>query len=170
MSEYINLSISFFAVLISLASFVYSWRQYRDGVSVRGRDELIDALNSFSRFKIMHNLMVRERRRTGVELEGYEQELIATFEDMLASQEVLSEAIHVLLGRKNVKVNQDFLTSLRVAKQGSDSMSHWVDLLFDRFKRFNENRVFELKDKLDSLKADLDEVQAYLPKNKRGGE
>lgn len=149
--DIMNLSLSIIAIIISIMAIIFGRRQHAKDVDRRNHEVLSEVLSSFSRFKQIHEVMLREREKTGAEMDGAEKEIFTMFKTLETINEELTEKIIELLkGRKFTFSEQDWAQIL-IVKQHCDAMSNWVELRYDRFKRYNDNRVTELKDSMEKL-------------------
>ena len=160
MTDPINLAISIVALALSAASAAYTWLEHRKAARLRIRDEIIEAIASFDRYRTAYMAMSREREKTGESKEDFEQDAFNSFQKISQLYERLSNSLREHLDSGTYKkFDEAGLIELRCVKQSADSFTAKVEMFFDRFKRFNENRLPEMKEQLKSVHQLLESIQ-----------
>lgn len=160
-----NVAISTTALILSIGSAIYGARQYRASESLRTRDELIEALGAMTRFDIMYNAVRRERAKTGMPTTDFEKEAFEGFDLLQESHKAIRPSIELLLSQNKITPTFKELGSFRIYRETAIAQTDWLRLLHERFVRYNENKIgelrlklIEIREKLIALGADLSEI------------
>ena len=152
MRDQLNLLISATALALSIASALYTWFEHRKLSRLRIRDEVVEALAAFDRYETTFMAMSRERDKTGDSKTPAEQSLFDKLETACREFQLLSGDLRILLTRNTIRFDERAMAELRSVAQMADSLSAKHQVFFDRFRRFNDNRLPEMRDKLESLR------------------
>ncbi|MDH4133884.1 MAG: hypothetical protein OEV31_03775 [Gammaproteobacteria bacterium] len=157
--ETINTIIALLALVISVVALAISRRQYLHDTEIKYREELSGILAVFAKFRTTYSLMKRERDKTGAEITEYEEEIFSQAEKLCNLQDEVEGLIKKALEQDVIKYDRALFSQAKVFRDQTEGLSHWVEHMFDRFKRFNENKLPELKKKIDEIQKKLDSLQ-----------
>ena len=149
--DFVNLSISLGALVISLIALLFSKHQYTRESQIKIREELLMAVASFQKYRNIYDVMIRERKKTGNVVDEYEQEVLDDLEEFENKMKETEENIKRLLVRKRINIALEDLSHIRLTHHHAESMTQWAEFRYERFKRFNENQIQLLKDKVERL-------------------
>jgi hypothetical protein len=149
-------------------ALIFSRQQYIRDAEIKIREELSSTLAVVHRFRIMYEIMVRERKKTGAEIEEHEQEMFSTIQTLFDKYKEFDDMVKLILKDKKLNVGKNLLSHAYLVKNSVEPLTQWMELLFDRFKRFNENRLPELKEKVDEINATLERMGIHTSPRQTG--
>ena len=155
MTDYIALIISFAALAVSICTAIYSHVDRRRTLHRAAREELLEAIASFDHYETSLMALTREREKADSAAEGLEEKLFEQLNCLSEQFSGLSGELREILLKRIDEVDERLLVEIRSAKQMADSSTGKLEMFFDRFKRFNENKLPELRERTEALHRSL---------------
>ena len=97
--------------------------------------------------------MLHEREKTGSEIIKEEAEMFSRLDSFEEVSVDLTKKMTKALQNKKLKLDEQAISQALIVKQYSESLTTWLEFRHDRFKRFNDNKVSELKEPFEKLSA-----------------
>lgn len=160
--ELVNTFIAILALVLSAVALYYSRIQHLQVEEMRVKGEILSVIKEFRRYGHITSEMRREREKTGFELVQGEVEIFKLFDAMHSLHDRLEEKLKKLLMQRKFKVDNALLSQALIVKTQTEAMTQHIELLHQRFLRFNQNNIPELKEKLEKISADIDKYKPAI--------
>jgi hypothetical protein len=157
--EIANTFIAILALVLSAVALYYSRIQHLQAEEILVKEEILRVIKEFRRYQLIVSEMKREREKTGSELDQGEIKLFQQFDSMHSQQDQLEDLLEIMLMRKKFKANNELLSQALITKTKTEAMTQHIELLHQRFLRFNQNKLPELKERLDKISTELDKYK-----------
>lgn len=160
--ELVNTFIAILALVLSAVALYYSRIQHLQVEEIRVKGEILSAIKEFQRYRHIVSEMKRERGKTGCELDQGEVEIFKLFDTMHSLHDQLEEELNKLLMQKKFKVDNVLLSHALIVRSQTEAMAQHIELLHQRFLRYNQNKLPELKEKLERITADIEKYKPAI--------
>ncbi|MBN1008881.1 hypothetical protein [Amphritea pacifica] len=159
--ESISLLTSLFAIAISLLALFWSRKQYLLDSEIKMRQELSSFILLAQRLDDSFYLMERERNKTGIPMDDGELAIFERHKEMLGVVDETRDELKSLLEKENLKYDKMLMNHLFILKSHSEGIIEWCERRFDRFSKFNENKIVEMKEKVEEMQ----EIAKFVTEN-----
>ena len=156
--EYINLIISLLAIILSVIAIVFGWRAHSIQSCQRKREIISDLIGSLKKFSHTYEIMLQERKKTGSEICDDEERMFLKLDSFSEVSDELTEKMTKALQNKKFNLKDHEISQALIVKQYSESLTTWLEFRHDRFKRFNDNKISELKEPFKKLSAIFEKI------------
>lgn len=153
----INLVISISALVIAVATAFAAHYYHIKGDQRRKRELLLETLKSLDRYEVLAQNVERERNKTGCLIDTEERDIFALLQTCNEEMRKATETTIQVLSRKS-KISDEMLHSAEMVKKHTDGLSNWLEMLQMRFLNFNNNRVADITNRLESFRKDLEQI------------
>lgn len=151
--EKLNLAISLLAIIFSVIAIAFGWRQHSIQSTQRKREIISDLIVSLKKFSHTYEVVMHERTKTGRAICDEEEHVYSTLKAFSEiSDDLIKKMAKSLTDKKFILKDHEIGQAL-IVKQHSESLTIQLEFIHDRFKRFNDNRISELREPFQKLSA-----------------